>query len=110
MQSRECLIAPMPGNLSDLSADALDAGALVTAEACESVREFRCTRFRVTRAGLRSEVRWYDERSGLCIQTQTFNAFGQPVLRVEWTDVSLEAPPESVFERLAGFREVKIRL
>lgn len=110
IQNRQCVITPIPGNFCESSSDALDAGAVVTPEGCESVGEFHCTRFRVTRADQLSEVRWYDERSRLCIQTQTFNAFGQSVLRVKWTDISLEAPPASAFERLVGFREVKIRL
>lgn len=110
MQNRECLVTPMPSNFSGWSDEALDTEAVVTPERSEAMRELRCTRFRVTRDGRLAELRWYDERSGLCVKAQTFDAFGKPVLTVEWSDVSLEAPAESLFERLTGFRERKIRL
>lgn len=110
MQNRECLITPAPKEALEAHSAIVDADAVVTRDECESLGESLCTRFRVMRNGHLSELRWYEDRSGLCIQTQTFDRFGNAALKITWTDVSLDAPPESVFERLRGFREVRVQI
>jgi hypothetical protein len=105
---KQCLVTPMPADLSTGVWNP-DEGAAFTAEESEMVTGHACTRFRVERGSVLAEYRWYDEASGLCLKTQTFDRLGRPVLTIDCSDIQQGRPAESLFEPLAGFPEMRLR-
>lgn len=104
--ARECLVTPMPPPGTGVWHP--DDEAKLTPETSEIIDGRPCTRFCVDYGRGVTELRWYDEGSGLCRRVQTFDLLGKPVLTIDWLDVQIGAPPISVFEPLPGYREFKI--
>jgi hypothetical protein len=104
--TRECLVTPMPPPGTEVWHP--DGDAKLTPETSEMIDGRPCTRFGVDHGHGTTELRWYDEGTGLHRRVQTFDLTGKPALTLDWLDVQIGTPPSSVFNPLPGYREFKI--
>ena len=80
-------------------------GAEIRPEKEDFVSGRKCTCFQYFRQGLLCERNWFDEESGLCVLTQTYDMSGKPVLRIEWSEIVVGPPDSRLFEPLGGFEQ-----